>query len=421
MLYTGGVSFFALLAVFPAIAILIGFYKLGLSINEVSAQAAALSDLLPRAAQTIFRDEIARLSNASARTISTQSAFALFVGAYAAHRGFKALLAGLNLIHDETEPHGFFKFNLLAFFVAVFAFALFTVVSGAVVTARILAHTASPMTDQFDGGLLPLDAFLPALGLAVGLTLLYRYAMSHRSPVAWLPAITGGLVATLMSVISSWLCAIYVEQIAPLGATYGSVGAVVVLLIWLSWNVNAIFYGGAFATEMEIAAKADEAAKAQTPVPADVVDLSERRSRSYPASTVRRITPSTSSAAITRPFFWVIRKGTSIRAIGSVASRMKRRPGAAPSIAFINRRLGVGQTWPRASTTEASTSWRSVTTPGGRPAGTGRSGRWPDGSRRGRCRRIVPGDGSGRRVPERRNGPVRPACRPSRRRGRRSR
>ncbi|MDZ4319640.1 MAG: YihY/virulence factor BrkB family protein, partial [Phenylobacterium sp.] len=205
MLYTGGVSFFALLAVFPAIAILIGFYKLGLSINEVSAQAAALSDLLPRAAQTIFRDEIARLSNASARTISTQSAFALFVGAYAAHRGFKALLAGLNLIHDETEPHGFFKFNLLAFFVAVFAFALFTVVSGAVVTARILAHTASPMTDQFDGGLLPLDAFLPALGLAVGLTLLYRYAMSHRTPVAWLPALVGGLIATLMSVVASWL------------------------------------------------------------------------------------------------------------------------------------------------------------------------------------------------------------------------
>ena len=64
----------------------------------------------------------------------------------------------------------------------------------------------------------------------------------------------GGVVATLLSMISSWLCAIYVEQIAPLGATYGSVGAVVVLLIWLSWNVNAIFYGGAFATEMEIAA-----------------------------------------------------------------------------------------------------------------------------------------------------------------------
>ena len=274
MLYTGGVSFFALLAVFPAIAILIGFYKLGLSISEVSAQAAALSDLLPNAAQTIFQDEIARLSNASARTVSAQSAFALFVGAYAAHRGFKALLAGLNLIHDETEPHGFFKFNLLAFFVAVFAFALFTVVSGAVVTVRIMAHTASPTVAQGQGGLMPLDAMLPAVGLVIGLTLLYRYAMSHRTPVAWLPSITGGLVATLMSVVSSWLCAIYVEQIAPLGATYGSVGAVVVLLIWLSWNVNAIFYGGAFATEMEMAEKARAVPET---APASVVNLSERR------------------------------------------------------------------------------------------------------------------------------------------------
>ena len=280
MLYTGGVSFFALLAVFPAIAILIGVYKLGLSINEVSAQAAALSDLLPRAAQTIFHDEIARLAKASARTVSAQSAFALFVGAYAAHRGFKALLAGLNLIHDETEPHGFFKFNLLAFVVAIFAFALFTVVSGAVVTARILAHAASPGARGDNAGLMPLDALLPALGLVVGLTLLYRYAMSHRTPVAWLPSITGGLVATLMSVVSSWLCAIYVEQIAPLGATYGSVGAVVVLLIWLSWNVNAIFYGGAFATEMEIAAGAERAEQARrASAAADVVDLSERRAR----------------------------------------------------------------------------------------------------------------------------------------------
>ena len=280
MLYTGGVSFFALLAVFPAIAILIGFYKVGLSIGQVSQQAAALADVLPSAAQSIFQAEIERLANASARTVSTQSAFALVVGSYAAHRGFKALLAGLNLIHDETEPHGFFRFNLLAFFVALFAFALFTVVSGAVVTFRIIEHAGSATTATSGGGL-AFDGLVPALGLALGLTALYRYAMSHRTPVAWWPSIAGGVVATVMSMISSWLCAIYVEQIAPLGATYGSVGAVVVLLIWLSWNVNAIFYGGAFATEMEIAARAKGAPELEpAPTPADgaqVVNLSARR------------------------------------------------------------------------------------------------------------------------------------------------
>ncbi|AQR62109.1 ribonuclease BN [Brevundimonas sp. LM2] len=274
MLYTGGVSFFALLAVFPAIAILIGFYKAVLSIAQVGEQAAALADVMPHAARAIFRAEIERLSNASARTVSTQSAFALVVGAYAAHRGFKALLAGLNLIHDETEPHGFFKFNLLAFFVALFAFALFTVVSGAVVTSRLLEH-AGPVAAG--GGGLPLDGLWPALGLGIGLTLLYRYAMSHRDPVAWGPSIAGGVVATIMSMLSSWLCAIYVEQIAQLGATYGSVGAVVVLLIWLSWNVNAIFYGGAFATEMEISARSQGAPDIAPEIKGSVVNLSERR------------------------------------------------------------------------------------------------------------------------------------------------
>ena len=283
MLYTGGVSFFALLAVFPAIAILIGLYKVGLSIGPVSQQAAALADVLPHAARAIFLAEIERLASTSAGTVSAQSAFALIIGAYAAHRGFKALLAGLNLVHDETEPHGFFRFNLLAFFVALFAFGLFTLVSGAVVTARVMMHAgnaaagagATAAATPASGGL-PLDGLLPAFGLAVGLTMLYRYAMSHRTRVAWAPSITGGVVATLLSTISSWLCAIYVEQIAQLGATYGSVGAVVVLLIWLSWNVNAIFYGGAFATEMEIAWRSRGAPDVDE-TSAEVVSMSARR------------------------------------------------------------------------------------------------------------------------------------------------
>ena len=272
MLYTGGVSFFALLAVFPAIAILIGFYKVVLSIGQVSEQAAALADVVPHAARSIFLNEIDRLANASARTVSAQSALALMIGAYAAHRGFKALLAGLNLIHDETEPHGFFKFNMLAFLVALAAFVLFTVVSGAVVTSRLMEHTHAQ--DPVGLLVLPLDGLWPALGLWLGLTMLYRYAMSHAPRGAWKAAIMGGLIATIMSSFFSWLCAIYVEQIAQLGATYGSVGAVVVLLIWLSWNVNAIFYGGAFATELEIAWRTEEP-KVETD--SSVVNLSERR------------------------------------------------------------------------------------------------------------------------------------------------
>jgi len=91
-----------------------------------------------------------------------------------------------------------------------------------------------------------------SIGLTVGLSLIYRYAMS-RDPIIWIASVLGGAAAALMFVAMSLASAIYVEQIVQLGATYGSIATVVILLIWLSWNVNAVFFGGALATEIEIA------------------------------------------------------------------------------------------------------------------------------------------------------------------------
>lgn len=252
MLYVGGVSFFALLAFFPGLAILIGLYGLLFTPDQAGAQAATLSHMVPSSARLLFETELQRLTLASARTVSTQSAVAAVIGAYAAHRGFKALLAGLTFIHDEDEPHGFLRFNLLAFIVAVAAFALFTVVSGVIVGSRVMRRAAElePIGRM---GLFDNEWIWAAVGLTFGLTLLYRYAMSHSGRVIWRASILGGASAAILTIAASWATAFYVEQIAELGATYGSVGAVVVFLIWLSWNINAVFFGGALATEVEIA------------------------------------------------------------------------------------------------------------------------------------------------------------------------
>ena len=91
-----------------------------------------------------------------------------------------------------------------------------------------------------------------SIGLTLSMTLIYRYAMSRR-PTPWIPSTVGGISAALLSLAASWASAFYVEQVVSLGATYGSVAAIIVLLIWLSWNVNAVFLGGALATEVEIA------------------------------------------------------------------------------------------------------------------------------------------------------------------------
>jgi len=250
MLYVGGVSFFALLAVFPALAILIGLYGLLADPQEAEKQVEMLAHTMPAASRALFQSELMRLAGAPLR-VSAQSALALVIGGYAAHRGFKALLAGLSFIHDEDQPRGFVGFNVMALVVLVAAFALMALLSGVFLFLRLIGSTfhLKPLAGV---PWLYSEWTWASAGLVVAMTLIYRYAMSSE-PVAWRASVMGGISAAFLCLGASWASAFYVEQIAQLGATYGSVAAVVVFLIWLSWNVNAVFLGGALATEIEIA------------------------------------------------------------------------------------------------------------------------------------------------------------------------
>lgn len=252
MLYTGGVSFFVMLAIFPALAILVGLYSLLSDPAQAAQEGQALSRLIPAGARTLFQHELMRLVRSPQHlAISAQSGFALIVATYASHRGFKALLAGLSFIHDEDEPHGFVGFNLLALVVLIATFAALSVITSIFFTLRILG-SAFDLRPLRGVSWLFSEWTWTSAGLTLGLAFIYRYAMSRR-PVVWRASIIGGAAAAALCLFASWAIAFYVEQIAQLGATYGSLAAVIVFLIWLSWNVNAIFFGGALATEVELA------------------------------------------------------------------------------------------------------------------------------------------------------------------------
>ena len=251
MLYVGGVSFFVMLAVFPALAILIGVYGLLANPARAVAEAEVVTHLMPEGARVLFEQELTRLLLAPSEAISAQSGVALIIGAYAAHRGFKALLAGLSFIHDEDQPRGFLGFNLMALLVLIAAFALMAFVSALFLGLRLISATLD-LRPLAGVSWLYSEWTWTSLSLTLGMSLIYRFAMS-RAPVDWRAAILGGASAAILCLGASWASAFYVEQVAHLGATYGSVAAVVVFLIWLSWNVNAVFFGGALATELEIA------------------------------------------------------------------------------------------------------------------------------------------------------------------------
>lgn len=250
MLYTGGVSFFVMLAVFPGLAIVIGLYGLLADASQATQQAEHLATLMPTGARTLFDNELQRLANAPFEAVSAQSGAALVIGGYASHRGFKALLAGLSFIHDETEPRGFVGFNVLALLVLVAAIAMMGFFSAVFLYLRFIS-AAFDLKPLAGVPWLYSEWTWASFGLTIALTLVYRYAMSSK-PVVWSASFIGGLAAAFMCLGASWASAFYVEQIAALGATYGSISTVVVFLIWLSWNVNATFFGGALSTEIEM-------------------------------------------------------------------------------------------------------------------------------------------------------------------------
>ena len=256
MLYTGGVSFFSLLAIFPALAILITVYSLVSSPVQAAQEGETLAAIVPAGARGIVTQELVRLAHAPHVAMSAQGAFALLIGLYASHRGFKAMLAGLSFIHDEDEPRGFVGFNVLALVVLVGTFVLLSVVSAVFLGLRVMG-SAFDLKPLHGVTWLYSEWTWASLVLVLGMSLVYRWAMSSR-PVNWRASLMGGFSATVLCLFASWAIAFYVEQIATLGATYGSIATVVVFLIWLSWNVNAIFFGGALATEVEIAIDAHE-------------------------------------------------------------------------------------------------------------------------------------------------------------------
>lgn len=249
MLYTGGVSFFSLLAIFPALAILVTLYSLFASPLQAERLGELLADVVPEGARGVVQQELVRLAQAPHVAMTTQGGLALLIGLYAAHRGFKALLAGLSFIHDEDQPRGFVGFNLLALGVLVATFAVLCLVSAAFLSLRVMNSTFHLRPLEGVSWLFSEWTWTSA-ALTLGMGFIYRWAMGRR-PVSWRASLLGGVSAAGLCLFASWATAFYVHDLAHLGATYGSIATVVLFLIWLSWNVNAIFFGGALATEAE--------------------------------------------------------------------------------------------------------------------------------------------------------------------------
>ena len=253
MLFAGGVSFFTLLALFPAVAAAASIYGLVFSIGEAQDQISRLAGVLPPSARSFATSQVAGLAETSSASLSIQGLIALLISFFAASRGAKALIAGLNQIAKVGDLRSIVKFNLLAI--------------GAVMAGGTLLATANLIVLTIPVFLRPILQWLGLRGLDTGylfnewtavavtmisaLILLYRYTMRRAGEVSWNASIFAAVTATVIWILISAGFSYYVQAIVHPSA-YGSLSALIVFLLWIYWASYAVFFGGALAIEIDL-------------------------------------------------------------------------------------------------------------------------------------------------------------------------
>ena len=249
-LVAAGCAFYATLALFPAISMLISIYGLLLDPATVEPQLEVLRDLLPPSAWQLISERVHMLVLQPPASLGINLVFSSAFALWSSATGTKAIIAALNLAYGEQERRGVLHFQLMAFAItlvaiisAVIGLALLVGIPAALSVLGITAHQKVLIRAASFG--------LLVVAILVGLSLLYRYGPSRERP-RWRWVTPGSLIATVLWVLVSALFSFYVATFATYDATYGPLGAVIGVLMWFYVTVYAVLLGAELNAELEL-------------------------------------------------------------------------------------------------------------------------------------------------------------------------
>ncbi len=240
-LIAAGVAFYFILAAFPALAALISIYGIFADPAVLAEQFELMRRFLPPDAFGILASQIARIASAGQGVLSLSLFFSLLLTTYSATKGMRALVQGFNIAYKETEKRNFLKLNWLCFWLTL-VLMIYFMVSLSLVAGLPAIVQLIPMPEIVSGLLLLLRWPLLMTIAFGGLAILYKYGPSRRRP-RWRWITFGSAGATLLWIAASSVFSLYVSNFAAYNETYGSLGAVIILLMWFWISALAILVG----------------------------------------------------------------------------------------------------------------------------------------------------------------------------------
>jgi membrane protein len=259
-----GVAFYALVALFPAVAAGVSFYALFADAGTIGKHLSLAAGVVPAEALDMLRDEITRIGARSDGKLTFGFLLGLGVALWSANAGMKAIFDALNIIYDEQERRGLVWLNLVSLFFTVAAIgAVLLAFSAVVAFPLLLAAFGLSNVDEPIVGYLRWPAMFVLI--LVGTGVLYRYGPSRR-PAKWRWISIGSLFAVSAWLAVSLLFSWYLGNFANYNATYGALGAVVGLMMWMWLSTIVVLVGAELNSEIEHQTSRDSTVGSEKPL-----------------------------------------------------------------------------------------------------------------------------------------------------------
>ncbi len=248
-LVAAGVAFYVMLSIFPALAALVSLYALVGNPDDVANRIQDYSYLLPPAALKLIIDGLHNFAKTAGSTLSWALGTSLLLALWSARNGISSVMTGLNIAYEEVETRSFVVQTLMALGLTLGAILFAAVAVFAVAIIPIILNIlpfGSDFATLLNYARWPVLAIFVAMGFAV----IYRYGPS-RENASWRWITWGSGIATVLWLVGSVVFSIYVSKFGSYDATYGALGAVVVLLLWLWVSAIVLLVGAEIDGELD--------------------------------------------------------------------------------------------------------------------------------------------------------------------------
>ena len=240
-LIAAGIAFYGFLALFPSAAAVIAIWSFFADVSVIREELELARAYLPGDAWSLIANQVESLLALNSDNLGIATVLSLLLALWTSRAGVAALMRGLNAIHGLPNRAGHWHHLRALVLTLVMIGLVICAMFAAVVGPLLLAFV--PLGRFAALALEVLNLGLSLVLVVVGVALIYRLGLNRNIHH---PLFTRGiLVAVVIWIAASRGFVIYLANFDTYNRIYGSIGAVVALLMWLYFSGYAILLGAA--------------------------------------------------------------------------------------------------------------------------------------------------------------------------------